>query len=177
MQSFNLSVVSTKNVKLDWATVNENVPSKYVVERSNDGKVFTEMSDVKSQNKTVNIYRFDDTDPKMGRAYYRIKHIEADGKISYSEIKKSVLYINGGDQIMAYPNPVGNQLFVELLDAENTEGVIEVYNIQGSLMATQKFTKEQTRFEVNTSKLPVGNYIIKVRQSDGEIKTIKVNKF
>ena len=177
MQSFNLSVVSTKNVKLDWATVNENVPSKYVVERSNDGKVFTEMSDVKSQNKSVNIYRFDDTDPKMGRAYYRIKHIEADGKISYSEIKKSVLYINGGDQIMAYPNPVGNQLFVELLDVENTEGVIEVYNAQGSLMATQKFTKEQTLFEVNTSKLPVGNYILKVRQSDGEIKTIKVNKF
>ena len=177
MQSFNLSVVSTKNVKLDWATVNENVPSKYVVERSNDGKIFTEMSDVKSQNKSVNIYRFDDTDPKMGRAYYRIKHIEADGKISYSEIKKSVLYINGGDQIMAYPNPVGNQLFVELLDVENTEGVIEVYNAQGSLMATQKFTKEQTRFEVNTSKLPVGNYILKVRQSDGEIKTIKVNKF
>ena len=177
MQSFNLSVVSTKNVKLDWATVNEDVPSKYVVERSNDGKVFTEMSDIKSQNKSVNIYRFDDTDPKMGRAYYRIKHIEADGKISYSEIKKSVLYINGGDQIMAYPNPVGNQLFVELLDVENTEGVIEVYNSQGSLMATQKFTKEQTRYELNTAKLPVGNYILKVRQSDGEIKTIKVNKF
>ena len=177
MQSFNLSVVNTKNVKLDWSTVNENVPSKYVVERSYDGKAFTEMADVKSQNKSVNIYRFDDTDPKMGRAYYRIKHIEADGKISYSEIKKSVLYINGGDQIMAYPNPVGNQLFVELLDVENTEGVIEVYNAQGSLMATQKFTKEQTRFEVNTSRLPVGNYILKVRQSDGEIKTIKVNKF
>ena len=44
-------------------------------------------------------------------------------------------------------------------------------------MATQKFTKEQTRYELNTAKLPVGNYILKVRQSDGEIKTIKVNKF
>ena len=177
IQSFNLSVVNTKNIKLDWATVNENVPSKYVVERSNDGKVFKEMSDFSSQNKSVNIYRFDDNDPKMGRAYYRIKHIEADGKISYSEIKKSILYINGGDPIMVYPNPVGNQLFVELLDVENTEGVIEVYNALGSLMVTKNFTKEQTRYEVNTAKLPVGNYILKIRQSNGEIKTIKVNKF
>ena len=177
MQSFNLSVINKKNVKLQWATTNEYLPSKYVVERSNDGRQFEEMSDLKSQNKNNNTYQYDDTDPKMGRAFYRIKHLESDGKISYSEIKKSVIYINGSEPVMAYPNPVGNQLFVELLDVENTEGVIEVYNAQGSLVASQKFTKEQARYEISTAALSAGNYILRIRQSSGETKAIKINKF
>lgn len=177
MQSFNLSVVNTKNIKLDWTTKNEELPSKYVVERSDDGKLFNELADMKSQNKAINVYQYDDFDPKMGRAFYRIKHIEANGKISFSPLKKSVLYLNGGDQFMAYPNPVGNQLFVELLDVDNTEGVLELYNAQGGLVSTHKYTKEQTRYEINTGNLPVGNYLLKVRQSNGDIKTIKVNKF
>ena len=93
-------------------------------------------------------------------------------------------------QYKAYPNPFDDQLFVELLQFEDQtkwsvvkgkgaleEGVIEVYNAQGILMKTQRFAKEDTRYEINTSQLPNGSYFIKVLPVNGEIKTIKVNKF
>ena len=93
-------------------------------------------------------------------------------------------------QYKAYPNPFDDQLFVELLQFEDQtkwtvvkgngaleEGVIEVYNAQGILMKTQRFAKEETRYEINTSQLSNGSYFIKVIPVNGEIKTIKVNKF
>ncbi len=93
-------------------------------------------------------------------------------------------------QYKAYPNPFNDQLFVELLKFEDQtkwtvvkstgaleEGVIEVYNAQGILMKTQRFVKEDTRYEINTSQLSNGSYFIKVIPVDGDIKTIKVNKF
>ncbi len=177
MQSFNLSVASTHNVKLNWITADEQLPSKYVVERSSDGKTFASIAEMKSQNSAKNLYDFNDSDPKMGRSYYRIKHIESDGTISFSEMKKSIIYINGGDNVMTYPNPVNNQLFVEVLDTENTEGVIEIYSSMGSLMKSQKFTKEQVRYELDMSELPIGSYILKIRQNNGDSKSAKINKF
>ena len=78
---------------------------------------------------------------------------------------------------MTYPNPVNNQLFVEVLDTENTEGVIEIYSSMGSLMKSQKFTKEQVRYELDMSELPIGSYILKIRQNNGDSKSAKINKF
>ena len=93
-------------------------------------------------------------------------------------------------QYKAYPNPFNDQLFVELLQFEAPtkwtvvkgngaleEGVIEIYNAQGIMMKTQRFAKEDTRYEINTSQLPNGSYFIKVLPVNGEIKTIKVIKF
>ena len=93
-------------------------------------------------------------------------------------------------QYKAYPNPFNDQLFVELLQFEDQtkwtvvkgngaleEGVIEIYNAQGIMMKTQRFAKEDTRYEINTQQLPNGSYFIKVLPINGEIKTIKVIKF
>ena len=93
-------------------------------------------------------------------------------------------------QYKAYPNPFNDQLFIEFLQFEDQtkwtavkgngaleEGIIEIYNAQGILMKTQRFAKEDTRYEINTSQLSNGSYFIKVIPVNGEIKTIKVNKF
>ena len=177
IDNFNLTVANTKTINLDWKTSNEKLSSMYVVERSIDGTNFTTIAEVPAQIKSVGVYRYTDLDPKMGRSYYRIKHVQNDGNLSFTAKKQSVLYINGGDKVMAYPNPAGNQLFVEVLDVDNTEGVIEIYNELGNMVKTQNFTKSQMRYEVNTSELPIGTYILKIRSSTGDVKTVKVNKF
>ena len=177
MDAFKATVVNTGTVRLNWNTKEEVLPSMYIVEKSADGKNFIEIADIKSQNNEKNNYRFDDNEPKMGRAFYRIKHLESDGKLSYSLIEQTLIYINGGDPVMAYPNPVNNRLFVELLDSQNTEGFIEIYNTVGKLLKTQQYTKDQVRYELNTENLPAGTYIVKIRQNDGMVKSVKISKF
>ena len=177
VDNFNASVMNTKSVSLDWVTTGEKLTSKYMVERSADGKDFELVAEISSQNNANNVYRFVDKEPKMGRSFYRLKHIENDGNISYTAAKKTVIYINGGEPVMAYPNPVNNQLFVEVLDVENTEGVIEIYNSNGTMLKSQNFNKDQVRYEINMAGLPVGNYILRVLQADGTSRSIKVSKF
>jgi HYR domain/Secretion system C-terminal sorting domain len=176
-QSFNLVVVNTHQVRLDWITKDEIDESKYVVERSYDGINFMEIAQVSAKKQELNMYQFSDMQPKMGRSFYRVKHIETNGALDYTKVKNTVLYMNGGEPVTVYPNPVANSMFVEILDTEFPEGVIEVYNAFGTLVKTEKFTKSQARYEVNMNNIPAGNYILKIRQADGQVKSVKVTKF
>ena len=175
ISAFSASPENNKKVMLNWETVNETQSSSYVVERSADGINFSDMGKLSSQNQEKNQYQFTDTDPKMGHAVYRIKHLENAGTISFSEMRQTLLH-NGNETAMAYPNPVNSKIYVELTDVEKAAGTIEVYNIQGILVSTQKFSTDQIRYEVDMTTLPVGNYYLKVIQDDGTIKAVKVNK-
>jgi HYR domain/Secretion system C-terminal sorting domain len=176
IETFNLVVSNGKAVQLNWKTSNEKLASMYVVESSADGVNFNQVTEVPAQLKATGIYQYMDENPKMGRSFYRIKHVENDGNITYTAKKQSVLYINGGDKAMAYPNPTNNQIFVEVLDVDNNDGIIEVYNELGKLVKTQNFAKNQVRYEVNTADLSQGVYILKIRSANNDVKTIKIVK-
>ena len=175
-QSINLVTVSTHQVRVDWITKNEVDDTKYVIERSYDGINFMEIGEMKSKKQALNMYQYSDMNPKMGRSFYRVKHIESNGALDFSKIKSTVLYANGGEAVATYPNPTTNALFVEILDTDNAEGVIEVYNAYGLLVKTEKFSKSQARYEVNMTNLPTGAYVFKIRQTDGQVKSVKVTK-
>jgi hypothetical protein len=176
VDNFNLVVANTHAVQLDWKTSNEKLSSMYVVESSADGVNFAKVAEVPAQVKAVGIYRYMDESPKMGRSFYRIKHIENDGNITYTAKKQSLIYINGGDKVMAYPNPTNNQIFFEVLDVDNNDGVIEVYNELGNMVKSQNFTKSQVRYELNTADLATGLYIVKIRSANNDVKTVKISK-
>jgi hypothetical protein len=170
------AVVNPTMVSVKWKTKWEKEPSKYVVEKSADAKEFTEIAEVQSKNSENNNYTFEDNEPKMGRSYYRVKHIEADGNTIYSPVQETLIYVNGGDPVMVYPNPVNNKLFVEILEGQKNEGVIEVYNAIGQVLKVQPYDQNQARIEIDTQDFPAGSYIVRVRQNDGLIKSIKVSK-
>jgi hypothetical protein len=175
--AFSATASNTKDVRLNWATTGEKKLSKYMIEKSVDNVNFTLIGTVASQNLPNNLYSFVDPKPKMGRAYYRIRQMTpVDEELMVSKIEK-VTIAEKGQSVVTYPNPVGAALFVEVVDAENTEGVIEIYNAVGALVKTQRFTSNQVRYEINTNDLGKGNYVLKIRRNDGTISTTKISKF
>ncbi len=175
-EGFNANPVNQKEVMLDWATTNEQVSSKYLIEKSTDGINFTTIGSVVSQNQSNNLYRFEDMEPKMGRSFYRIHQVTTDNvDVKSTEAKKVLMGLNG-QSVLTYPNPAQSAVFVEVLDADNAAGTIEVYNHIGILVRTQKFTSDQIRYQINTDNLPSGTYILKVRRSDGDVKSVKITK-
>ncbi len=175
ISAFSATAESTKKVILNWQTTAETESSSYAIERSPDGSIFNEIGRMSSHNQAKNTYQFFDTDPKMGHSFYRIKHLDNSGGSALSDMRQIILH-NGDLTAIAYPNPVNSKLFVELTDVEKAEGNIEVYNVQGIMMKTQKFTQDQVRYEIDMSELPSGNYYIKLTQNDGTIKTVKASK-
>ena len=175
--AFSASSTSNNDVRLNWATTDEKKTSKYMIEKSADNVNFTLIATVASQNLPNNLYAFVDTKPKTGRAFYRIHQMTPqEQEVAMSKTEK-VIVAQLGQSLVTYPNPVGSTLFVEVIDADNTEGSIEIYNEMGSLVKVQKFTANQVRYEVNTEGLGKGNYILKIRRTDGTISTTKISKF
>jgi hypothetical protein len=175
--AFSVSTTGSNGVKLNWATTDEKQASKYMIEKSVDNVNFSLIGTVASQNLPNNLYNFSDPQPKQGRAFYRIHQMtmqNADVNMSKTE---RVVVAEQGQSLVSYPNPAGANLFVEVVDIDNTEGVIEIYSEAGALVKTQKFTANQVRYEVDTHNLGTGNYFVKVRRADGTVTTTKFSKF
>jgi hypothetical protein len=175
--AFSVSTTGTNGVRLNWATTDEKKESKYMIEKSVDNVNFTLIGTVASQNSPNNLYNFSDPEPKQGRSFYRIHQMtlqNADVNMSNTE---RVVMAAPNQALVSYPNPAGANLFVEIVDMDNTEGVIEIYSEAGALVKTQRFTANQVRYEVDTNNLGTGSYFVKVRRADGTVTTTKFSKF
>lgn len=95
-------------VQLDWSIATEENISKYVVERSSDGRFYTEIASVDATGKST--YGWSDSDPFTGTSFYRIRANDMSGTAKYS----SVAIINlskTGKGISVYPSVVRSNNF------------------------------------------------------------------
>ena len=172
---FTAKSMGDKNVSLNWKTMNELVASSYEVEHSDDGNNFYTMAKVVSLNGKTNNYAFVYDDPKMGRNFFRIKHNEDNGDVTYSDIRQTVIGAQNSG-LITYPNPTSNKLYIEMLSTNASDGTIQIFNALGKLIINQKFEKNQSRYEVDMSTLPSGNFILRVLNDEGVSETTKINK-
>lgn len=69
-------------------------------------------------------------------------------------------------ELKLYPNPIGDQFFIQAKDQQIQ--LIEIYNSKGQLVLTQK-ADQVTLLEVKTSALPKGIYITRCYTQEGLI--------
>ncbi|HEX6914216.1 MAG TPA: right-handed parallel beta-helix repeat-containing protein, partial [Chitinophagaceae bacterium] len=96
--------------KLMWTTATEKNNKGFELQRSADGKTFTRLAFLSSRaadgtSTTPLSYSFDDSRPFEGSTFYRLKQVDNDGKIQYSNVvvltrKAQVITLSA-----VYPNP------------------------------------------------------------------------
>jgi len=76
------------NARLYWTTASEKNNEKFVVERSQDGKTFSQVGEVQGHGTSSSAisYSFTDTNPVAGANYYRLRQIDFDGAEAFSHI-------------------------------------------------------------------------------------------
>ena len=147
-----------------------------MIEKSLDNINFKMIDGVASQNGLNNLYTYTDKKPKLGRTYYRIYQMSPFNEAVMVSKSEMITIVGNGQSIITYPNPVASTLFVEVLDADNTEGVLEVYDILGRLVASKNFVKDQIRYELEVGDLLMGQYVVRVRYADGKSVATKILK-
>ena len=124
------------NVQLSWITSNETAFSHYVVERSENGVDFKDVSVIFANKR--NRYEYLDNVEKTGNVYYRLRMVDLTNKFKRSSIK----VINLTDAITeatikAFPNPTHNQLYVSIPDSWVKKTVsYSLYSLNGNLLQT-----------------------------------------
>lgn len=156
-------------VLLKWIVGVEDNVLKYEIEYSVNGVSFTTIG-----NKTATgsrDYLYAHLTPSKGFNYYRLKTIDKNGRVVYSEIRK--VNFTDIDMFSVYPIPAKNELNVTLKRSMlDKSGNIMVLAIDGRLIYQRSsLALSQTEF-IDLSKFATGSYILKI-VANGEILSRK----
>lgn len=166
------AVRADRDAMLRWRTENEINLTRYDVERSTDGIVYTKIGAVTAVNQPgQHQYDFKDAgifSSRLPIVYYRIRQIDADGRFAFTRIVS--LRTDNAGSILVSPNPVSSivTLQVKNIALQHTEAVLT--DIQGKIMAVIQLNDISTKIDMGG--FSSGIYLVKT--IDGSIvKLIK----
>ena len=167
LNSFN-AALDNKKVLLKWVTGMEKDLSHFVIEKSVNGRDFSDAGVVfangNSGVKREYVFTDGNSMPTGNVVYYRLKMVDTDMKYQHSAIR--MIKMNTTEitdlQLQAYPNPVVSEVRITIPSAwQNKQVTYEVYSLNG--LRVKQFTNStasQTE-AVNVSDLGTGVYLIK----------------
>lgn len=160
--------IGTTN-KLKWASETETATSHYELERSYDGYNFETITLIVAAGNSLNEtnYGYDDLYPFDGINYYRLKLVNLDGSIEYSDVIALETKIQFKSKL--YPNPFTNTLTYSYFTNKVEEIEIEIINILGQVV----FRKEGINNNVinlDLKDLNNGSYTIKIKHLNSKIQ-------
>ena len=160
-------------VALNWTTADERNVNRYEIElaRTNDewqqGR-FQTIGTVKSNtSKQGQSYTFPDEEAsKTGIRYYRLKIIDADGTIRYSEVRS--VFFSDAVSWQVSPNPSTGVFYITYQAAAGEKVHMQIEDATGRIL--QKLAPDATGFLQKTSidltGQPAGVYLLHVQHQD-----------
>lgn len=159
--------LSGHTAMVNWATSSETNNNYFSIERSIDGRTFTEIAtQVGAGTETrTQTYVYADKKPLVGRNYYRLKQVDYDGHFSYSEIA-SVDFLSNGNTVLS-PNPA--RAILNLRGEEAWEDTVEliVLSNDGKTLRTIRYDHPGFQIGLDVSKLNAGVYYLRVVTRSG----------
>lgn len=154
-------------VNLFWQTSFEQNSHHFEIENSNDGSNWVNLGSVTAAGNS-NIkkqYRFTHNNPQSGYNYYRLKQVDANGKFTYSEIRR--IFIDEKDQPVIIYNSYTR--------------CIAIPSYSTGIAAASLFSADGKKIQelgenTNITAYPSGMYLIRVIDKKGNAFFKKVIK-
>jgi len=168
----NLIVQLSGNTSLvNWKTLSEYNTSHFEVERSTDGRNFYYLASITAagSSNTQRNYEHQDLLLAAGTYYYRIRSVDKNGVVSYSEIK-SVEYKMKENQVLVGPNPFTTR--VNISNLVNVDRV-DLLDMTGRILFSKRL-KNETTTSLEIAGLPAGMYLLKLTKNNAEFTLVKL---
>jgi hypothetical protein len=195
ISSFLSSMVEGNNVKLEWSTISEMNNYGFYVERRKENEInFTEIENSFTPGNGTTLepqsYLFiDKTLIATGMYYYRLRQVDNDGLVHYSQevsISVTALGVNETAPIefkvhQNYPNPTNPKTIIKFSVDKVEHATVVVYDILGKEVAKLFDGVVQPgryyNIEFDGSSLSSGIYFYKVTtESHSELKKLVLMK-
>jgi hypothetical protein len=157
---------------LRWTTATELNNDFFTVERSQNGKNFLAVGEVKGAGTTRMLQQYQFIDPfvPFGRIYYRLKQTDFDGQYTYSNVI-AVENEPSGLKLIAIPNPLsqGQQLKLRITHTEPVDlknSYLAVFDLAGKKVDVTATSDDSGQILLDfTHSQASGIYIISIRSS------------
>ncbi|MCB0573008.1 MAG: T9SS type A sorting domain-containing protein [Saprospiraceae bacterium] len=156
------AIYRQKTVLLSWRTATETDNAYFSVERSTDGRSFSEIGRVTGAGTSLEPlnYTFADERPMPGTNYYRLRQVDFDGAHSYSHVVSAVAA--DGDAWRLYPQPAGAFLYLQWEERPKTDASFSIFDMTGRQVKSGIVPENETQYELDIADLPEGAYFLKV---------------
>ena len=160
-----------EKIILNWTVNNISTIERFIAERSVDGRSYSVLMELPATG-----FDFTDMQPLPDLNYYRIKLIEKDGKITYSNIAVILNAAKGFDLISITPNPIVNGIFkLNVSAAQKIQMDIVITDMQGRQVQKQTLNMIAgfNAINMNVNNLAAGTYQVYGNTADGRSRMIR----
>jgi hypothetical protein len=170
---------SSNNITLNWSTASETNNRGFEIEQKSSNQNWRVIGYIDGQGTTTELtnYTFIDQLNEQGRYLYRLKQIDFDGSINYSnEIEIDFIGVTEYALQQNYPNPFNPSTVISYQLPVDSKVQLKIYDILGTEIAVLvNETKSAGRYEVSfdASKLSSGTYFYTLI-ADGFVQTKKM---
>ncbi|MCP4441894.1 MAG: T9SS type A sorting domain-containing protein [Aureispira sp.] len=155
---------------LNWTTETELNNARFEIEHSLDpSSGFEQIGELAGAGTTQEIqhYNFSHNTPALGVNYYRLKQVDFDGEISYSDVIAIIVKL-ADETDMFYPNPTENIVNYQFNETVEQEITIIINNTLGQEVGELHYNSKigVNSMPIDLSAYPAGAYMIKVTKSE-----------
>ncbi|HMF70364.1 MAG TPA: T9SS type A sorting domain-containing protein [Flavitalea sp.] len=170
-------VVNNNNiVNISWSTQQESNSAYFSIERSVDGINWNQIGQVKAKGNSAVVvkYSFSDLTPVNGAAHYRLKMVDLDNKIAYSDVKS--IRSSAIASVKVYPNPATDYVNITL-DAKAGNSTIKLINQSGQIISEKFVSANSGVVTMPLKQYQDGTYVIRISDDKGSNQAIKLMVF
>ncbi|WP_017259255.1 T9SS type A sorting domain-containing protein [Pedobacter arcticus] len=164
-------------IKLEWKTASEKNSSHFVLKRSGDDKIFTDIARIQASGESSSIvhYQYIDRSPLTGYNYYQLEQVDADGTKILSQII-TTSYNLKEQNVYTYFSEQGLLNMVINAPKQANPVKVTVSNMNGQVLASKNINiAEDSHYQFNDIFFNKGVYTISFSLKD-EVITKKIIK-
>lgn len=153
-----------------WHTKSELNSKWFVIERSSDGINYSEIGtlDAAGNSSQELFYNFKDYDFMHPKLYYRLKEIDYDGSVQYSD---AVMIMRTDLDVSIYPNPTTGVVNFSFYNQTEADYSVKYTDAMGRIVMEEIKVAEgnSTYTSAILANLPNGVYFVEVYDGSGNI--------
>ncbi len=159
--SFN-GLAHQNNVQLSWTAVNDIAGSSFNVAYSLDGTNFISATNIAANGSARYAYQHANT---ANIIFYRITMVDADGKITYSNILR--VNKDNDKEIFIFPNPANSAITISIPKVFiNKKQRISILSVDGKELYVIPSGGFGSSVTITINHLPAGSYFVKLSTDD-----------
>jgi hypothetical protein len=177
LASFNAAARSC-DASLQWELATKDGLKTTEIEQSPDGSHFTRISTIENTNGTSMNYQVNMSQKNM-IAYYRLKFIQADGTVFYSDVRKVRTSCGNANVLQAYPTLFTNDVkVIYTASAARGNAVITLTDVYGRKIFTRNINvvAGDNQSVINGATLSPGVYYVQLIGDNYRSETVKIIK-
>jgi hypothetical protein len=162
-------------VHTTWATATEQDNERFTVERSTDGLVWYQVTELPGAGTSNQLLHYSAVDerPLSGTSYYRLRQTDLDGTMTWSEMRVVHIDARAGEPWQVVPNPTDGPVVLSWASDALPPQRVRVTDASGRHMNVAQALQGSHAVHLDLGPYPPGMYLVHIEQ-DGELSTVRV---